>query len=196
MKETVPVAEATRDEAVLPERVQAALGQLVGAAKEGLLALSVEVGLGVLRELPEEEIEEALAAPRRASLDRHREQRTERQQRTRRGQGSLQCHWRDQRYGHGRRLPDGQGRADHSSVRNDGHEGNNHLPRQDRSLRRHGKLSVDDHLSDPAIQGHRPQRDRVRERPVHHQHPDQHYLAPRNPRGLRVTHHCCSGDLG
>ena len=37
------------EEAVLPERVQEALGQLVGAAKEGLLALSVGVGLGVLR---------------------------------------------------------------------------------------------------------------------------------------------------
>jgi hypothetical protein len=44
----VPVAEATQGEAVLPERVQEALGELVGAAKEGLLALSVEVGLGVL----------------------------------------------------------------------------------------------------------------------------------------------------
>ena len=31
----------------LPPRVQEALGQLVGAAKEGLLALSVGVGLGV-----------------------------------------------------------------------------------------------------------------------------------------------------
>ena len=41
----VPVAEAINDEAVLPERVQEALGQLLGAAKEGLLALSVEVGL-------------------------------------------------------------------------------------------------------------------------------------------------------
>ena len=49
VKCNVPVAEATNDEAVLPERVQEALGQLVGAAKEGLLALSVEVGLGVLR---------------------------------------------------------------------------------------------------------------------------------------------------
>jgi transposase-like protein len=41
---------------VLPERVQEALGQLVGAAKEGLLALSVEVGFGVLRELLEQEV--------------------------------------------------------------------------------------------------------------------------------------------
>ena len=45
---------------MLPERVQEALGQLVGAAKEGLLALSVEVGLGVLRELLEEEVDEVV----------------------------------------------------------------------------------------------------------------------------------------
>ena len=48
VKCNVPVAEAINDEAVLPERVQEASGQLVGAAKEGLLALSVSVGLGVL----------------------------------------------------------------------------------------------------------------------------------------------------
>jgi hypothetical protein len=35
------------EEAALPARVQEALVQLVGAAKEGLLALSVGVGLGV-----------------------------------------------------------------------------------------------------------------------------------------------------
>ena len=58
MKSNVPVAEATRDEAVLPERVQEALGQLVGAAKEGLLALSVGVGLGVLESLMAQEVEE------------------------------------------------------------------------------------------------------------------------------------------
>ena len=51
MKETVSVAPAvTLQEAVLPERVQEALGELVGAAKEGLLALSVATGLGVLAE--------------------------------------------------------------------------------------------------------------------------------------------------
>jgi hypothetical protein len=48
---------------VLPERVQEALGHLVGAAKEGLLALSVEVGLGVLRELLEEEVR-AIVGPK------------------------------------------------------------------------------------------------------------------------------------
>src|SRR5437764_3354062 len=56
----VPVAEATRDEAVLPERVQEALGQLVGAAKEGLLSLSVAVGLGVLSSMMEEEVDDVV----------------------------------------------------------------------------------------------------------------------------------------
>jgi len=56
----VPVAEATRDEVVLPERVPEALAQLVGAAKEGLLALSVAVGLGVLTELMEEEVDDVV----------------------------------------------------------------------------------------------------------------------------------------
>ena len=57
MKCNVPVAAAINHEKVLSERVQA-LGELVGAAKEGLLALSVEVGLGVLRERLEQEVEE------------------------------------------------------------------------------------------------------------------------------------------
>ncbi|MBV9049553.1 MAG: IS256 family transposase [Solirubrobacterales bacterium] len=70
MNETVPVAEAINDEAVLPERVQEALGQLVGAAKEGLLALSVEVGLGVLRELLEEEVVELVGPRGRWNPDR------------------------------------------------------------------------------------------------------------------------------
>jgi putative transposase len=42
----------------LPPRIQEVLGQLVGAAKEGLLALSVGVGLGVLEELMAEEVDE------------------------------------------------------------------------------------------------------------------------------------------
>jgi putative transposase len=56
----VPLAQASMDEVVLPERVQEALGQLVGAAREGLLALSVGVGLGVLAELLEEEVVEVV----------------------------------------------------------------------------------------------------------------------------------------
>jgi putative transposase len=47
-------------EGVLPERVQEALGQLVGAAKEGLLALSVGVGLGVLSELMEQVVDDVV----------------------------------------------------------------------------------------------------------------------------------------
>ncbi len=62
MKETtvslVPAGPAS--EAALPVRVQEALGELVGSAKEGLLALSVGVGLGVLAELMEEEVAEVV----------------------------------------------------------------------------------------------------------------------------------------
>ncbi len=60
MNGNVPVAQAILQEAVLPERVQEALGELVGAAKEGLLALSVGVGLGVLSELMEEEVDDVV----------------------------------------------------------------------------------------------------------------------------------------
>jgi transposase-like protein len=61
VKETVTVAQvAITSESVLPARVQEALGELVGAAKEGLLALSVGVGLGVLAELMEEEVDEVV----------------------------------------------------------------------------------------------------------------------------------------
>jgi transposase-like protein len=60
VNQTVPVALATNDGAVLPERVREALGGVVGAAKEGLLALSVGVGLGVLTEMLEEEVDEVV----------------------------------------------------------------------------------------------------------------------------------------
>ncbi len=70
MKCNVAVAEEIIDEAVLPERVQEALGQLVGAAKEGLLALSVEVGLGVLRELLEQEVDEVVGLKGKCNRDR------------------------------------------------------------------------------------------------------------------------------
>jgi hypothetical protein len=56
----VALAQAGMDEVVLPARVQEALGQLVGAAEEGLLALSVGVGLGVLAELMEDEVAEVV----------------------------------------------------------------------------------------------------------------------------------------
>jgi transposase-like protein len=44
-------------ESPLPVQIQEALGELVGAAREGLLALSVSVGLGVVHELMELEVE-------------------------------------------------------------------------------------------------------------------------------------------
>ena len=44
----------------LPEPVLDALGELAGSAKEGLLALSVGVGLGVLHELMEAEVDEVV----------------------------------------------------------------------------------------------------------------------------------------
>ena len=55
MKETA-VAGSAVSEAGLSARVQEALGELADAAREGLLALSVGVGLGVLAELMEEEV--------------------------------------------------------------------------------------------------------------------------------------------
>jgi hypothetical protein len=66
----VPVAGASRDETALPERVQEALGELVRAAKDGLLALSVGVGLGVLNELMEQEVDEVVGPKGRWNRER------------------------------------------------------------------------------------------------------------------------------
>jgi putative transposase len=57
---TVSPTQAVEAASGLPPRVQEALGELVEAAKEGLLALSVGVGLGVLSELAEEEVDEVV----------------------------------------------------------------------------------------------------------------------------------------
>jgi putative transposase len=54
----------------LPEGVREALGELAGAAKEGLLALSVGVGLGVLHELMEAEVDEVVGPRGRHDRDR------------------------------------------------------------------------------------------------------------------------------
>ena len=74
MKETtVSVAEAAiASEAVLPARVREALGELVGAAKEGLLALSVGVGLGVMAELMAEEVTDVRGSEGQARSGPHR----------------------------------------------------------------------------------------------------------------------------
>jgi putative transposase len=73
--EKVPVDEvasvpAGTDAAELSGRVQEALGELAGAAKEGLLALSVGVGLGVLHELMAEEVDEVVGPKGRHDPDR------------------------------------------------------------------------------------------------------------------------------
>jgi putative transposase len=54
----------------LPPRIQEALGQLVGAAKEGLLSLSVAVGLGVLSEMMAEEVDEVCGPKGKHNPDR------------------------------------------------------------------------------------------------------------------------------
>src|SRR3954467_4368356 len=57
-------------ESPLPAQIQEALGELVGAAREGLLALSVGVGLGVVHELMELEVDEVVGPKGRHNPDR------------------------------------------------------------------------------------------------------------------------------
>jgi putative transposase len=57
-------------ESPLPPQIQEALGELVGAAKEGLLALSVGVGLSVVHELMEAEVTEVVGPKGRWIPDR------------------------------------------------------------------------------------------------------------------------------
>ncbi len=54
----------------LPAQIQEALGELVGAAREGLLALSVGVGLGVVHELMELEVTEVVGPKGKRNPDR------------------------------------------------------------------------------------------------------------------------------
>ncbi len=71
MRDNVPAEQAvTRIEHPLPARVQGALGELVGVAQEGLLALSMGVGLGVLAELMEEEVTEVVGPKGRHDPER------------------------------------------------------------------------------------------------------------------------------
>jgi hypothetical protein len=66
--EVVTAIEAT--ESALPPQVQEALGELVGVAREGLLALSVGVGLGVVHELMELEVDEVVGPKGKHNPDR------------------------------------------------------------------------------------------------------------------------------
>jgi putative transposase len=54
----------------LPPQIQEALGELVGAAREGLLALSVGVGLSVVHELLELEVDEVVGPRAKHNPDR------------------------------------------------------------------------------------------------------------------------------
>ena len=70
----VPAAEVASaleaSEGPLPPAIQKALGELVGAAREGLLALSVGVGLGVVHELMELEVDEVVGPKGKHNRDR------------------------------------------------------------------------------------------------------------------------------
>ena len=67
-RQVVTAAEAL--ERPLPAEIQEALGELVGAAREGLLALSVGVGLSVVHELMEAEVEEVVGPRGKWNPDR------------------------------------------------------------------------------------------------------------------------------
>jgi len=71
-KVSVPkvVTTAAAIESPLPPQIQEALGELVGAAREGLLALSVGVGLGVVHELMELEVDEVVGPKGKWNPDR------------------------------------------------------------------------------------------------------------------------------
>src|SRR5215217_14045 len=67
---TKVVTALEASESPLPPKIQEALGELVGAAREGLLALSVGVGLGVVHELMELEVDEVVGPKGEHNRDR------------------------------------------------------------------------------------------------------------------------------
>ena len=67
---TVVHEQVASAELALPPSVQEALGELVNAAKDGLLALSVGVGLGVLAEMMETEVDEVVGPRGKRDPDR------------------------------------------------------------------------------------------------------------------------------
>jgi putative transposase len=66
--QVVTTAEAL--ESPLPAEIQEALGELVGAAREGLLALSVGLGLSVVHQLMEREVTEVVGPKGKHNRDR------------------------------------------------------------------------------------------------------------------------------
>jgi putative transposase len=72
MRTVSPASVATNLDGIegLPPAVREALGELASAAKEGLLAMSVGVGLGVLHELLEAEVDEVVGPKGKHNPDR------------------------------------------------------------------------------------------------------------------------------
>lgn len=73
MRKVTTPQVATPDQASradLPDSVKEALSEIAGAAKEGLLALSVGVGLGVMAELMEAEVDEVVGPKGRHDAER------------------------------------------------------------------------------------------------------------------------------
>ncbi len=66
--QVVRTAEAW--ELPLPAEIQEALGELVGAARDGLLALSVGLGLTVVHRLMEAEVDEVVGPKHKQNPDR------------------------------------------------------------------------------------------------------------------------------
>ena len=64
------VRTAEASELPLPAEIQEALGELVGAAREGLLALSVGLGLTVVHQLMEREVDEVVGPKGKHNRDR------------------------------------------------------------------------------------------------------------------------------
>src|ERR1700739_1535514 len=64
------VTTAEASELSLPAEIQEALGELVGAAREGLLALSGGLGLGVVHQLMEREVDEVVGPKGKHDPDR------------------------------------------------------------------------------------------------------------------------------
>jgi transposase-like protein len=64
------VTTAEASESPLPAEIQEALGELVGAAREGLLALSVGLGLTVVHQLMEREVDEVVGPKGKHNRDR------------------------------------------------------------------------------------------------------------------------------
>ncbi len=67
---TVEQEQVASEELVLPLAGQEALGELVSTAKDGVLAVCVATGLGVLRALMEEEVESVVVPKHARDPDR------------------------------------------------------------------------------------------------------------------------------